>query len=159
LFVLSEASSLRKRAHSPLGDEPTPTRGLLVSVLNLSAATRSKTFCKKRTTTISERTIAKNYTRSNVVLNHHRSRQLYAYHLATIRAPPIQVQFSLCMLSALPGTRICLAPVLETRVSMQPLMEDNLSSELSFRGVRRYGIGNIRHSGSTSRRVHSTSFS
>jgi hypothetical protein len=59
LYVLSDESSLRKRAHSPAGDEPTPTRGLLVSVVNLSAATRSKTFCKKRTTIISERTIAK----------------------------------------------------------------------------------------------------
>ncbi|KIJ90725.1 hypothetical protein K443DRAFT_522226, partial [Laccaria amethystina LaAM-08-1] len=84
-----------------------------------------------------------NYTRSNVVLNHHRSRQLYAYHLATIRAPPIQVQFSLCMLSALPGTRICLVPVLETRLSVQPLMKDKLSSEHSFRGVRGYRIWNI----------------
>ncbi|KIJ92876.1 hypothetical protein K443DRAFT_419156 [Laccaria amethystina LaAM-08-1] len=127
LYVLSEESSLRKRAHSPAGDEPTPTRGLLVSVVNLSAATRSKTFCKKRTTIISEGTIAKNYTRSNAVLNHHRSRQLYAYHLTTIRAPPIQAQFSLCMLSALPGTRISSAPVLETRVSVQPLMEGKLS--------------------------------
>jgi hypothetical protein len=47
------------------------------------------------------------------------------------------------MLSALPGTRICLAPVLENRVSVQPLMEDKLSSELSFRGERGYRIGNI----------------
>ncbi|KIJ93193.1 hypothetical protein K443DRAFT_408254 [Laccaria amethystina LaAM-08-1] len=52
LYVLSEASSLRKRSCSPAGDEPTPTRGLFVLVLNLSAATRSKTFCKKRTTII-----------------------------------------------------------------------------------------------------------
>ncbi|KIJ96677.1 hypothetical protein K443DRAFT_276349, partial [Laccaria amethystina LaAM-08-1] len=52
---------------------------------------------------------------SNVVLNHHRFRQLYAYNLATVRAPPIQAQFSLCMPSAFPGTQICLATALETR--------------------------------------------
>jgi hypothetical protein len=47
------------------------------------------------------------------------------------------------MLLALPGTRICLAPVLETQVAVQPLVEDKLSSELSFRGVRGYRVGNI----------------
>ena len=45
----SGASSLHKRAHRPVGDEPTPTRELFVMVLNLSATTRSKTFCLQRT--------------------------------------------------------------------------------------------------------------